>query len=304
MRNQYYIIIGAFCVAGLLWFTVTMSESYEWTFVVPMSVEELPHNKALRAPLPPTIRVLLRGSGWELLFLRFGKNIHYRIDPSQIKNDRLLLTNKNLAIAMRLPSGIVALEAYPETLSLSYDSFHSKRVKVIPDIILECVEGFGKVGPIELIPDSITISGAEVILRNISEWKTKTARFVNISEHVSVQVELSDSLSTIVKKEVESVALLIPVEQLADVKFSSIPISVLGAPANAQILFAPASIDIIVRGGVRKLSSLSAESFSAQIDFSLIEQDTTNAAMPQIQLPEGVILLQTIPEFVRFTIRQ
>lgn len=304
MRGNYHIIFGSLAAAAVLWFTVTMGGMYQSVYSVPFHLTDLPANRALRVTLPQNISVILRGTGWQLLFIGLSKTVKYELSAEQLRSDRYLLTNLYLSDAMKLPGDVLAVQAIPETLTIAYDMYLTKRVALLPEVELQCMEGYGRVGPIRLRPDSIMITGAESILKSIRSWKTKPVLINNADADITMRVSLSDSLRSIIRLDQKEVEMYIPVRQLAEVKFSAIPITVQGIPSARQVLLSPSSVDLIVRGGLMRLSELTAAQFSASVDYSSLIKDTTNTIIPQIQLPEGVILLRLVPESIRFTIRQ
>ncbi len=304
MRGQIYIILGSVFVAALLWFSVTMSGTYETKIPVQLMVTDIPEDRALRTPLPSSLIVTMKGSGWQLLFLKLGKGLVYELSVLDLKSDRYFLTKKGLGDGLKLSNNIEAIDVSPETLLISFDTYYSKKIPLVPKFALRCAEGYGQTGAVQLEPDSVSISGAESVLRNISSWNTLTAKFSNVSSDVLTLVDVSDTLKSIIRVSPKRVKLRIPVQQLADVEFKSIPVSIIGAPASKQVLLSPSSINIIARGGIHLMSPLNAENFSATVEYAVLLKDSTNTIIPQLTLPEGIQLLRIIPDSVRFTIRQ
>lgn len=304
MKRGILISIGSLCVASLLWFTVSMSKVYQYPFTVPVVFTDVPANRALRTQLPSAVEVVLRGTGWKLLFLRFGKSLRYEIRLNEIRSGTYLLTGRNARAAMNLTEDVDAVAVAPETLAIAFDSQQMKRVPLVAAYALTCASGYGQTAPASLVPDSVTISGAESVLRLISEWRTHLSTFSDASSDVSATVPVSDTLASIVRVSPSRAALTIPVQQLVDVEFKSIPIAIEHVPQGKQVMLSASTVNIIARGGIDRMANLTSDQFSASIEFASLLRDTVNAVTPQIKLPEGVTLLRLSPEQIRFTIRQ
>ena len=91
------------------------------------------------------------------------------------------------------------------------------------------------------------------------------------------------------------------VEQLADVLYEGIAVSVTDAPRDRHILLANPFVGIHVRGGVNRLATLEAQDFTVTISYGTLAQDTTGAVTPDVHLPDGVTLLRVTPPRIRST---
>lgn len=304
MRGNIHIIIGSLFFATLLWFSVTMNNQYQQVFRIPLIFTNIPEERALNSPLPENLFVTLKGSGWQLLFLRLKKTLRFEISGDQIPHERFLLTNRFLPDALNLPYGVDAVAAYPETLVVSFETYARRKVPLLAQYDLQCRQGYGQVGPALLQPDSVEIRGAESIVRNLTLWKTARQSFTDATSDVSVAAPLSDSLQSLIRLSLRRVQLAIPVQQLADVEFHPVPVAVTGVPNAHQVLLSPSALSVFVRGGIQNISRFSAQDFRATLDYAALIQDTTREVIPQVEIPQGLLLLRITPERIRFTIRQ
>ncbi len=304
MRGNIHIIIGSLFFATLLWFSVTMNNQYQQVFRVPLIFTNLPEERALNSPLPENLFVTLKGSGWQLLFLRMKKSLRFEISGDQILRERYLVTSRFLPDAMNLPYGVDAVAAYPETLVVSYETYAHRKVPLIAQYDLRCRQGYGQVGPATLQPDSVEIRGAESIVRNLTGWRIVRQDFTDATSDISVAAPLADSLQSLVHLSARKTQLTIPVQQLADVEFHPVPVTVTGVPAAHQVLLSPSAVSVFVRGGIQNLSRVGAQDFRAAVDYATLLQDTLGEVVPQVEIPQGLMLLRVTPERIRFTIRR
>lgn len=303
-KGRYHILAGSLLVAALFWFSVTMGGSFRAHFDIPVIVSNLPDDLALEEPLPETIDVLLEARGWQLLFLEAGKQITFEIPGSRLRAGAIQ-TNRSLAEWMKLPEGVRAIRAYPETIDVGVDRHIRKKVPVhFASLDLSFKEGFGLLRGIELTPDSIFLEGAESVLDDISSWPLEARSYTELTLPVVEDVPVLDSLGGIVETSIDKVKIYIPTDQMADMSFEEIPVEVLNVPDDRQVLLGSQAVKIAVRGGVNYLSTLSEEDFSAEVEFSDIIADTSGTIIPTIHFPAGLQLLQIEPREIRYTIRK
>jgi YbbR domain-containing protein len=302
--RRYHILIGSFLVAASLWFSVTMGNLYRAQIEVPLAVTSMPRDIALSRPLPATISVLVEASGWQLLFLNAGKPITFEI-PGEALRRGVILTNRVLAEMMKMPAGIQAIRAYPDTLFISIDRFTEKKVPLrVTAISMSFKDGFGLVRAIDVQPDSVVLKGAENVLDGITSWPLEARSYPDLAMPVAEEVPLLDSLRGVLRFSVDKATVYIPTEQLAEMLFEDVPIQIREKPEHGEVLLAQKSISILVRGGVNVLANLSADDFRVQVDFEDLVADTSGTFIPTIILPAGLHLLKIEPAEVRYTLRR
>ena len=304
-HRKYYLIIGAFLVAVLFWLFVVLNNTFITTMSVPLRIVNLPVDVAISNPLPENVEVSFSGSGWQLIILTLKRNLFFDLPGQRIHSDRIVYPNRYLSEALKLPANVVAVRVFPEALEIDVDLFLRKIVPV--RVVLDSLtfkEDFGLSGPIMVEPDSITLMGAEKVIRRISSWPTVRRGYQQLSMSVADEVLPADSLPGIVRFTRDPLKLVIPVEQMADMPFRNIKITIRGAPVERQVLLEKSAIDVYVRGGVSLLSQLTADEFSASVDYQSILDDTTGTVTPAVRIPSGLLFLKTEPSRIKYTIRQ
>ena len=303
-QARYSILIGSFVVAASFWFSVTMSGSFRSRVQVPLVVTHLPDDLAVAKPLPKTIEVLLEGTGWQLLLLSAGPQVLFEVRGKHLRSG-VILTNRDLQTSMKVPPGVSAIQAYPDTLIVDVDRFITKRVPLRFDRgTLEFKPGFGLMREIRIIPDSITLKGADRILRHIDSWAVESKEFPLIAVPLDENLAVIDSLPGIVFFDIDKVKLFVPTEEMADMVIEDIPIVVKNVPPGREILLTNTTLNISVRGGVNFLSTLSPRNIRAEVEYAVILADTSGVFIPSIFYPTGLELLNIEPPEIRYTIRE
>ncbi|MDX9758914.1 MAG: hypothetical protein RBU27_07105 [Bacteroidota bacterium] len=304
LKGRSHILIGSLLVAVAFWFSVSMSGTYRTRFNVPLTVSGMPADIALAAPLPETVDVLLEADGWQLLFINAGKQLAFEIPGSRLSGG-VILTNRSLNEMMRLPGGVTAIRVYPETLFVQVDRYMSKRVPLLlGNVRMGFKEGFGLVQEPRITPDSVTLHGAERVLREIRSWTVEGKSYTDLTIPVAEEVRLKDSLRGVVRRDIETVMLYIPTEQLADMWFRGVRVHVRHVPADREVLLAQQTVDLSVRGGVNILSLYTPGDFVAEVEFEDVVNDTTGSIIPTVTLPPELKLLRIEPAAIRYTMRK
>jgi hypothetical protein len=302
-RVQYKVLIGSFIIAGLFWISVTLSGTFTTEVTVPLTVSNMPADFALAKPLPENVELSVQGTGWQLLFLLAGKQVVFDI-PGYRLHSGVLLPNKLISEAVKLPAGVLALQVYPETLLVSLDQFVTKRVPLTFNTnLISYKEGYGLNGTPTLSPDSISLKGAERVLRKIISWPVETKPVTDCSGDLNEEAYALDSLPGIVSFDRLRIQLRVPVQQLADIPINDIPVTVLNVPPRKHVQIEFNRVQAYVRGGVNLLSTISVNEFKATVEYQTLSQDSTGYFVPKMQLPKGLVLLKLTPPQIRFSIR-
>ncbi|MAT38994.1 MAG: hypothetical protein CL946_05255 [Ectothiorhodospiraceae bacterium] len=303
--KKYHLIVGSVVVATLFWFSVTMSGAFKAHFNVPLAVANLPEDMAVASELPEEVEVTLEGSGWQLLFLSVSHQMKFVMPGNRLSKSRTIQLASVMRDAMELPSGLSVVSAYPESITVDVDRMITKTVPLrYPVRELTFKPGFGLSGEVQLSPDSVTLQGADRVLDGITSWPIETKSYKDLSLPVLDVLPVEDSLGSLVDVSPATVQLTIPVEQLADMEFTEVPVEVQDVPDGKEVLLANATVSVYVRGGVNTLSNLEDTDFMAILDYARIEADTSGMIDPRMNIPAGVTLLKIEPEVIRYTVRQ
>lgn len=302
--NRTTVIIASAIFAIGLWLTVNLGFDHTTVKNVPVVIQNLPDNLSLRTPPPEHIRARLRGEGWKLLGMQLGGETKYIIDLRGQQSSIVVQTQMDLSERMRLPTGIEVLELSPERFTIDLEEKTQKRVPVEPDIQVTFRNGFNRIGPIRVTPDSITITGARSVLAGIDKWKTKPLVLNDIREPVRRTVYLSDTLTTLVTRNQQTVTVHFDVQPIAEKTITGLRIYVEGVPANREVQIIPPRIDLVVRGGINQLAAITDDQFSAHVNYRDILADTSGVVIPHIQGPPDIRIVQQQPDRLQYVIRR
>ena len=305
MKNKnFHVVIFSTLFAAALWLSINMGYEYQTVVSIPMVIENIKPNRALAKPLPPAVNVKIHASGWQLFGLYFVPDVRYILDVSDISNRYNFVANKDVTERMKLPQGIRTVEIKPDTIVVVLDDKIKKIVPVEPVVTMNFREGYGVVGEIKSIPDSITLTGAKDLLDKIERWQTDPLEFSNLKSDVNVRVGVSDTMSFGITPFPAAVSVQIDVQPIAEKSFKGIPVEVNQVPGNRLVVLIPPKIDIIVRGGIEQVAAVEQKDFSSYIDYKTILLDTTGSIQPIVTTPRNIKIVRQYPEQLQYVVRK
>ena len=303
-RRNLHIILVAACLGTIIWLSVSLREEYQISVDVPLTIDGIPPGSAVRSPLPPAVQVKLRGDGWRLATILMGPDMHLALALESLTSGRHVLLVNELTDRFAIRPGIQIVDCTPETLSVELDRMSKKSVPVAADCLLSFETGYGEVGPTVVTPESVTVSGAESVLRSIDSWRTEHRSFQSLRSSLDTEIPLVTSSPYQLTITPARILLHVSIEPFAEQTFTGLAVHLRSAPADRVVMFVPPKLDIVVRAGIEQLAALSASDFRITADYSTILSDTTGSIEPQVVAPPGVQIVGIHPERLTYIIRK
>jgi YbbR domain-containing protein len=305
MKNKnLHIAIFSTLFALALWLSIDMGYEYQTVVSVPLVLENIRPNRSLAKAVPPDVNVKVHASGWQLVGLYFVPDVRYVLDLSDISNRFSFVTSKDIMERLKLPQGIHTVDIKPDTIVVVLDDRIKKTVPVEPVVTMTFHEGYGVVGDITSIPDSVTLTGAKDLLDRIDRWQTDPLIFSNLKSDVNARVGVSDTMSYGITPFPAAVAVQIDVQPIAEKSFKGIPVEVNQVPGNRVVVLIPPKIDIIVRGGIEQVAAVEQKDFSSYVDYKSILLDTTGSIHPVVTTPKDIKIVRQDPERLQYVVRK
>jgi len=301
-RNIHIVIIAAL-FGVMAWASVSLREQYVVTVTAPFVLEDIPEGWAVRSSLPPSMQLRFRGDGWHLATMLMGGVPRLVFSAGTLPATNKPITFSDVAERVLLTPGVQLLDIKPDSVRVDLDRSVRKRVPVVLDCIASFREGYGQVGPTSVVPDSITITGAESLLRGVDSWKTEHRAFENLRAPLDASVPLTPPGARVFAFSAPSVRVSIWVEPFAEKVISGIPVDVAGVPGNREVILIPPRIELVVRAGIKQLATLSQPDFHVSTSYVRIVADSTGAIDPEIAAPQGVQVVSRRPDRIQYIVR-
>ena len=305
MKSKRIHIIPATTLFGILvWASVNLSYQYQTTITAPVVVEGLPRGKAIRTPLPKSVQLRFSGEGWKLAALLLGPEQKCVLDVNTLTSYQKAITLTDVSERLAIPSGVQPLGMKPESLYVALDGYAQKQVPVVFDAYVSYREGYGQVGTTAILPESVSIAGAQTVLKTIGSWPTTRRTLENVRSRIDITIPLTDTIPYWVTVTPGVVGVTIDVQPFAEKLVASIPVDARAVPPDCEVILIPPKIDLVVRGGIDQLSNLKLNDFNASVDYTTLLADSSGFTDPQISAPPGIQIVSRRPDRLRYVVRK
>lgn len=270
----------AIIIALSLWFIVNLSRDFNITVQVPIQLTNLPDDITISNEVPSFASVSVTGEGWKLI-------------PVYSNPPRLLVNAEseqvNLSEQMRNQVGafsdLAVLQVQPSQFTIETEPKVNKKVPLVSRVQVSLREQFGFISQPVLTPDSVTITGPESQLAEISEWETEEVELSSLRSSLETQVNVREGSRGI------SVTPLSANVRLEVAEFTEaemrIPIRTRNLPSGRAVTYNPSSITVRFDVPLHQYSSIEGtRPFQAFVDYNLIEDDDSGRVSPEVEVAD------------------
>jgi YbbR domain-containing protein len=303
-QKRLHIIFTTVFFAVLLWISVKLGRQYQTTVIATVDIENLPQGSAIKSSIPRSLRLRLRGDGWQLVPVTMGANLRFPIDLKTSPYQNRIITIRDVTERLSIPMGVQVASMTPDSIFVQLDTYAEKRIRVEPDLKLSFRDGYDQIGKAVVAPESVLVGGARSVLDGMHSWRTVPIAQENVRAPIDMDVPLSDTSGIRLDFTPDNVHVNVEVQPLAEKTFAGIPVEVTDVPSTVEVIVIPPKVDLVVRSGVQTLGALVPESLRTTIGFAEVAADTTGVLVPHVQTPEGVQLVSKRPDRVQYVIRQ
>jgi len=282
-------------VSLFLWFTLTLRDVHTDTVEVPLRVDDVPADEALVEYPPSTVRLQVRGEGFNLLRMRFNPPVvavdgrQEQVDLSDIISD--------------LGRDVQVESILPRSISLRKEPLRTARIPIQVRADLGTAATYELAAPPSVQPDSVSVAGAESIIEDLDAWPTERVERSNLRDSLAVRVALKDTLRGLVRKDRETTTLRAVAVAFTE-SVREVPVRVTGVPADVVSLD-PSTVEVRYRVALDDYDeALQAEELFATVPYDEIRTDTTGFVRPRVNLPSGLQVrdVEVRPDRLRYFI--
>lgn len=277
----------------LIWFMISMRESYSVVRDFPTTVINIPGDRALRTPPPATVRVQVEGRGWQLLKLITTPQ-EIRLDASSSTVDLFRATSESL------PSDVRPQSVSPPEIRLRMEERSVRTLPVRVDAHISTIPPFGLVHRVRALPDSVVVSGATSIISGLDSWKTERFERDKVNESFTAYVRLQDTLNGLVDLDVLGALLQVEVAEFTENR-RVLDVRVIDAPESAsRFRLMPDRVAVRYTIPITQFeASAVSDSFYATVPYDAIVADTTGRVVPNVHVPRELAVKDLVVETPR-----
>jgi hypothetical protein len=279
LQQRRFITFLFFLFLSLtFWLIRSLGEEYESRVNYPVRYMNFPENKVLVGDVPYTLELTVRARGFALLKSKLKLDlVPLRFNVSSISlNSKgvdtfFIVTETVKDILSTELKDMVILDVFPDTLFFKLTGVSVKKVRIVP--VLDLHDHFFQQqymlnGNIELMPDSIIISGPSNLVDAIDHILTKPTRYTNLSDTVVGELELSP-LEMITFSQLKVTA-TIPVDRFTEVenRLTIIPVNV---PDSLNMIAIPGQITVTYQICLSNYNRVINNPLNPRVDYNAIK---------------------------------
>ena len=251
---------------------MTLNETYEQEFSIPVTVVGVPKNIVLTSEETDTIRMTIRDKGITLAAYMYGdmlKNVKINFKPYAHNNGTGIVTTSELQkiVYQHLVSSSKIISTKPDKLEFFYNYGANKRVpvrwtgRVIP-------EDLYFISRVKYYPDSVDVYASQALLDSITVVYSENLNYVNFRDTLVVNANLEKIKG--VKMVPDHIKMEFFTDVLTEEKLDDIPVEGINMPPGKILRTFPMKVTVSFVTGVSVYRSLKPEDFTIVADYDEI----------------------------------
>jgi len=309
-QRRFITFLFFVLLATVFWFIRALGEQYESNIDYPVRYINFPENKVLIGDVPYKLHLTVRAKGFsilrsklnlDLIPLRFNVN-SFSLNSKGV-DDFFVVTSTVKEVLSAELKDITILDIKPDTLFFRLTGIAVKKVPVIPVLAMHnrfFQQQFMLNGKIQLVPDSIIITGPALLVDSINHVNTEPFRYTNLSDTVKEDFNLK--VIDLITFSQPSISAVIPVDRFTEVenRLTVVPINV---PDSVNLIAIPGQITVTYRISLSNYNRVVHNPITPHIDYN----DITLSNIPRLSLfltdtPEYISDLHFNPKVTEFLI--
>lgn len=298
-------------ISSIIWFFSALGKNYVTSVTFPVKYNNFPSDKVLVNQLPTKLDIKLQSVGSIILRYKlkigvrpvtFDVNSFLKEEQNNSTEFYLLTSSAEGEIQDQLPTNIRVVDTKPDTIYFQLADVISKSVKVIPDLDISFQQQFMQKGKQILNPDSVTVSGPEVIIDTIDYVITQKRILKNVSDTVNTNLELIKIPK--VKYSNPTIGLIINVEKYTETEIK-VPVQVENLPDSLEIKIFPKIVTVNYKVGLTDFDKIYPTMFKIALDYNdAIQNLNRKVNVSLMEYPEYVSNVNFFPKTVEFVIEK
>jgi hypothetical protein len=308
-RKRLLLFSVFLMISVFVWLLNALSKNYTSEIEFPLVYSDFPEDRVFVGELPGQIDLSINAIGYALLRYKvFRKPVPISLKESSFSLNRpgqdstrayILTRYLRDQVSLQLPSELQLLEINPDTLHFQFARKVSRILPVEADFNYELDKQFTIKDGIVLVPDSVEVTGPDVILDTLAQVFTEMSELGLLSRNYEDKVRLAKLPD--LEFSVSKVNCSIDLERFTEVQIS-VPVEVLNLPDSLSIQTFPARIKVTCKVGLSKFDRINNNLFRAVVDYSSVDQKLNELDVIIQNLPVFLLSYEYYPKSVEFLI--
>jgi len=278
-------------LASFFWILTKFSKPDVASVVATISYVNIPQGFILKENTIQDFSFNVNATRFEFLGYVFNKP-DIKIDVSTYFNETTNTAKvdgaalEKLILKQVVNGGFVTQLSLPE-LILTLEQLSFKKVPVVGQILISYDVGFDGMGPKQIKPDSVTITGSKKMLDTIFSLNTSPIELKDISASFAQDVSLQSWPNTSVTISPKQVTISQEVSEYSQ-KILIVPVTMVNQPSQGNFKLLPASIRVAFNVPVAQFNEIVSKDFTIICDYNARDVED-NFMIPLVtQMPANI----------------
>lgn len=290
-NKEFLIFVFFIFLSGIFWLSLTLNETYEKEFAIPIRIVGIPKKVVLTSDETDTIRMTIRDKGIALAAYIFGdklKNVKVNFKSHANPNGTGVVSSQELQklVYQHLVSSSKIVSTKPDKLEYFFNYGANKRIpvrwtgRVIP-------EDLYFISMVKYSPDSVDVYASKEKLDSITLAYTERLNYVNFRDTMLINARLEKIKG--VKMVPDHVRLEFLTDVLTEEKIDGIPVEGINMPEGKILRTFPMKVTVSFVTGINIYRSLKVEDFTVVADYKEISANPSEKCRIYLKkYPQGI----------------
>ena len=290
-NKDFLVFLFFLGLSGIFWLSLTLNETYEREFSIPVSVVDIPKNAVLTSDEVDTIKMTIRDKGIVLVAYQYGDYLNRLRIPfkNYTRNNgsgSVPASELQKLVYQNLVSSSKITACKPDKLEFFYNYGTHKKVpvrwsgRVIPEELYF-------ISRVDYSPDSVTVYASDEKLDSINIIYTETLNYANFRDTLSITCHLAKLKG--VKVVPDKVKINFFTDVLTEENIEGVPIQGINLPEGKVLRTFPAKVTVSFVTGVSVFRNLRPEDFTIVADYNEIKRHPSEKCRITLKnVPPGI----------------
>lgn len=306
-NREFLIFLLFLALSGFFWLFLTLNETYEKEFAIPITITDVPKNVMLTSDETDTVKITIRDKGTILATYMYGKalpqiHINYKNYARHDGTGIIPMGELQKFIRQQLASSSKITNVKPERLVFYYNFGDKKRVpvrwsgRVIPEQLFF-------ISRVEYQPDSVTVYAPKDKLDSINVIYTEQLNYVNFRDTLQVNCRLMKQ--TGVKAVPDEINIRFFTDVLTEESMDGVPIQGINMPPGKILRTFPTKVKVRFVTGANVFRNLRPEEFTVVADYNeLVSNPSEKCRIYLKDSPSGISRARLDISYVDYLIEE
>ena len=257
--------LGAVLLAFLVWFYAATELTYRVEIDIGLQVADPPPTRdgtpiVVSNPVPDRVTVVVSGNGKDLLLLE-DEALLIRVQPPvgrQGTRRKFRVVPEQLVSKTDLPVRVEEI-VEPKEVEVVMDELVETDLPVRALVDVVVAESYTQVGPVEVTPGTVRVSGPASQVGELSVLNTDSLVQSGVRRDLTARLRIPVPEGSRIRMSSGYVTVRVEVQELAEYDIANVPVRVPGS-AGRPMATRPSRVTVRVRGGADVIGRLDPES--------------------------------------------